>query len=421
MPSKIYFSSLPDVLKIRDFRVILLTRLFVMTAWISQDVIIGWQVYSLTHDAFMLGLTGLAEAIPALICALVAGHIVDISRPYRVFLVALGVLALNAFFLMLVGGGHIAMPGGILPWLFVGIFVSGLARAFTMPASFSLLPQIVPRKLMSSASAFLTSGFQMATVIAPAIAGIVYGGYGAQIAWYLPVVFIFISFILQLLGISAHPRKWKSEQKREPAIVSIKSGWKFILVNKTLLSVMALDMFAVLFGGAVAMLPAFADQVLHVGSEGLGALRAAPAVGAIAVALLLAVRPMKKIKASWLLWAVVGFGLCMIGFGLSSNFLLSLFLLALSGGFDSVSMVIRQTLMQWLTPDDMRGRVSSVNSMFIISSNEIGSFESGTAAKFLGLVPSVVFGGICTLAVVAATALLSPKMRSITIDADSKN
>jgi predicted MFS family arabinose efflux permease len=410
-----------EVLKLRDFRVTLLTRLFVMTAWIAQDVIIGWQVYSLTHDTFMLGLTGLVEAVPALISALFAGHIVDISRPYRVLLGCIAVLAVNAIILMLVGGEYVAAPGGILPWLFGGIFISGLARAFTMPASFALLPQIVPRVHMPSASALLTTGFQGATVIAPAIAGVVYGGYGARIAWLLPVFFILLALLLQIVGISATPCQWRSAQKREPAGKSIRAGWRFIFTHKILLAVMALDMFAVLFGGAVAMLPAVADQMLHVGSEGLGALRAAPALGAIVTALVLAVLPFKTIRASWLLWVIVGFGGCMIGFGLSQSFALSMGLLALSGAFDSVSMVIRSTLMQWLTPDDMRGRVSSVNSMFIISSNEIGSFESGTAAKLLGLVPSIVFGGVGTLVVVAITALLSPTMRKLVVQADEKS
>lgn len=412
---KLFLSSIPEVMKIKDFRVILLTRLCAMAAIISQDVIIGWQVYSLTHDVFMLGLTGLTEAVPALLCALFAGHIVDTSRPYFVFLIAIGVLAINSTFLMLIGGGHILVPGGILPWLFVGIFFSGLARAFTIPASFSLIPQIVSRERISSASAFLTSAFQLATVIAPAFAGLIYGGYGAQTAWYLPVMFIVMSFILLLVGMSHGSRHWRSPHRSESAVISIKKGFHFILTNKTLLSVMTLDMFAVLFGGAVAMLPAYADQVLGVGSEGLGALRAAPALGAIAIALILAVRPFEAIKGSLLLWVIVGFGVCMIAFGLSTNFHLSLFLLALSGGFDSISMVIRQTLMQWLTPDNMRGRISSVNSIFIISSNQIGSFESGTAARLMGLVPSVVFGGVCTLVVVAATALISPKLRKIVI------
>jgi len=197
---------------------------------------------------------------------------------------------------------------------------------------------------------------------------------------------------------------------------SIVAGWKFILQKPVLLSVMTLDMFAVLFGGAVAMLPAFADQVLHVGSEGLGALRAAPALGAMVTALFLAVRPMRHLSAKRLLWVVAGFGVCMIGFGLSHIFWLSMLLLILSGMFDCVSMVIRSTLMQLLTPDNMRGRVSSVNSMFVISSNEIGAFESGTVARLIGLVPSVVLGGFATLLVVGVTALLSPQLRRTVVD-----
>jgi hypothetical protein len=191
-----------------------------------------------------------------------------------------------------------------------------------------------------------------------------------------------------------------------------------MLQNPKILSVMTLDMFAVLFGGAVAMLPAFADQVLHVGSEGLGALRAAPALGAVFTALIFALRPMKVFSAKRLLIVVAGFGLCMIGFGLSTSFWLSMLFLALSGAFDSVSMITRGTIMQLLTPERMRGRVSSVNSMFIISSNEIGAFESGLAAKWLGLTPSVVFGGMATLFVVFATAMLSPDFRKMVVRSD---
>ena len=410
-----------DVLRLRDFRATLLTRFFVMLAWISQDVIIGWQVYSLTKSTFILGLTGLAEAVPALICALFAGHVVDVSRPYRVLLACISVMMCNAVIMMLIGGGLVAAPGGIVKWLFAGIFISGLTRAFIIPGSFALLPQIVPREHMPAASAFLTSGFQLSIIIAPALAGIIYGAYGARVAWMLPVAFSIVALLMHVVGISHLPRLWRSNDKRERAMVSIKAGWAFIFTNKILLAVMALDMFAVLFGGAVAMLPAYADQVLHVGSEGLGALRAAPAIGAVIAALFLAVKPLKTIKASWLLWAIVGFGLCMIAFGLSHVFWVSMLFLALSGIVDSISMVIRSTLMQWLTPDAMRGRVSAVNSMFIISSNEIGAFESGTAAKLLGLVPSIVCGGICTLVVVAATTLLSPKMRKLVVHPHQTN
>ena len=405
-----------NVLKYPDFRLLLCTRLFGGTAMQAQAVIVGWQIYSITKSPFMLGLSGLFEAIPALACALFAGHVVDSFRPHRVFHICIGLLALNMLMLFLIGGKIIPFEDGtIVYWLFAGVFVSGLLRSFLMPASFVLQPQIIPRNENSAASAWLTGTFQTAIISGPAIAGIIYGGYGATTAWTIPVSLMAIEFLV-IAMMSKKIKNYKAAEKREPAVQSIKAGWKFILTNKILLSVMALDMFAVLFGGAVSMLPAFADQVLHVGSEGLGILRASPAIGAILVALYLATNPLKTIKATTLLWVVAGFGICIIGFGLSQYFWLSLVFLAISGAFDSVSMIIRSTLMQLLTPDAMRGRVSSVNSMFIISSNEIGSFESGTAARFLGLVPSVVFGGICTITIVALTALCVPKFRRTVVN-----
>jgi MFS family permease len=398
-----------ELLRNRDFRCMLLSRLLMMTGWVAQDVIIGWQIYSLTHDPFMLGLTGLAEAIPAISCALFAGHIVDTGRPHRIFLICIGLLALNSLGLMLVGGSFVSLAGGIVPWLFIGIFLSGFMRSFTAPTIYSLLSQIIPRAQIPGASAMLSGLFQFATVTGPAVAGIVYGGYGAKVAWFLPVTLMSLSFLL-LAGMSETPRRFRNARSSEPAVKNIKAGWRFILDNRVMLSVMSLDMFAVLLGGAVSMLPAIADQVLHVGSEGLGILRAASAVGAGIMALFLSMRPMRVIRGSTLLWVVAGFGVCIIGFGLSTSFWLSFLLLAASGAFDCVSMVIRSAIMQLLTPDAMRGRISAVNSMFIISSNEIGSFESGTAARFFGLVPSIVFGGVCTLLVAGITAIMAPKL-----------
>lgn len=406
-------------LKSRDFRLLVLTRMFGVMALQSQAIIVGWQIYSITKDPFMLGLTGLTEAVPAIACALFAGHVVDSSKPHRIFMIALGILSLNLIAFTLIAGGIIDVPGGnILPWMFAGVFISGLARSFIMPSSFSLLAKIVTRKDMPAASAWLGSAFQIAAISGPAMAGIIYGGYGPLSAWVMAAG-LMVSAFLMMAALRTRPDN-RAGEKREPAAKSIKEGWAFILQNPVLLSVMVLDMFAVLFGGAVAMLPAYADQILHVGPQGLGALRAAPAIGAIATALLFAVRPMQRFSAKRLLWVVTGFGICIIGFGLSEYFWLSMIFLALSGAFDSVSMIIRSTIMQLLTPDRMRGRVSSVNSMFIISSNEIGAFESGVAAKFLGLVPSVVLGGIGTLLVVAVTALLSPQLRKTIIDANEE-
>lgn len=403
------------VLQSQEFRLLLLTRMFSLSALQAQAVIIGWQIYVMTKDPFLLGLTGLAEAVPAIACALIAGHVVDISRPQRVYLYCLAVLTLNTFVLFIIGGGLVPLATQhFLPLAYAAIFLSGLARSFIMPSSFSLLAQIVSKKDISSASAWMSSGFQAASIVAPAIAGIIYGGYGALAAWLMPMSLMAAAFFMMCF-IKAEPYKPPS-QKRESAIKSIKEGWHFILKTPVLLGAMSLDMLAVLFGGAIALLPAFATEILNVGSEGLGALRGAPAAGAVVMALILAVRPMRTIAVTRLLWVVVGFGVSMVGFGLSTSFWLSLFFLALSGVFDSVSMVIRQTLMQLLTPDHMRGRVSSVNSMFIISSNELGAFESGALAKLIGLVPSVVAGGIGTLIVAAGAALISPEMRKTVIN-----
>jgi len=407
-----------DVLKSRDFRLLLFTRMFSLSALQAQGVIIGWQIYLLTKDPFLLGLAGLMEAIPAIACALFAGYVVDHSRAQRVYLYCLAALTVNTILLFFIGSGMVDVATQhFLPLAYAAIFVSGFARAFIMPSSFSLLAEIVPKKDISAASAWMSSGFQAASIVAPAIAGLIYGGYGALAAWLMPVALMGAAFFMMFF-IKAGPKRLA--QIREPAVKSIKEGWKFIVKTPVLLGAMSLDMLAVLFGGAIALLPAFATDILNTGSEGLGILRGAPALGAVVMALILAVRPMQTIPVTRLLWVVVGFGVSMIGFGLSTSFWLSVFFLALSGVFDSVSMVIRQTLVQLLTPENMRGRVSSVNSMFIISSNEIGAFESGALAKLLGLVTSVVIGGVGTLVVTAAAAFYFPQMRKTVIYPDDE-
>lgn len=407
-----------SVLRVRDFRPLLLTRMFVTMALQAQAVIVGWQIYSLTKSPFLLGLTGLAEALPAITCAFFAGHFVDVGYPRKIYTACIAMLAFNTFGLFLVAGGFIHTPAGnVLVYIFAGVFVSGMMRSFLMPSAFSLLSRIVSRPDIPAATAWISSGVQAAAIMGPAVAGLVYGGYGPSGAWFLPAFLMALALVMITSLRTPHTR---NGEKREPVMQSIKAGWNFILKTPLLFSVMALDMLAVLFGGAVAMLPAYADQVLHVGSEGLGALRAAPAFGAVLTALVLATNPMKRITAARLLWAVAGFGLCMIGFGLSTVFWLSMLFLIISGCFDSVSMLIRSTLAQWLTPDHMRGRVSAISSMFIISSNEIGAFESGSAARLLGLVPSVVVGGIMTLFVVATMAGFNPKLRKAVVDAHDR-
>lgn len=406
-----------NVLRLRDFRLLLSARICMVVALQAQAIIVGWQIYSITKDPFMLGLTGLTEALPAILCALFSGHIVDISRPHRVFLLCVGALILNTLMLFLVGGGHLDLSDkSVVALIFVGVFISGVARSFIAPSSFSLFAKIIPRADFAAGTAWMSSGFQLGNIIGPAMAGLIYGGYGAKVAWVLPLSLTIMGFLL-VASMEYVNRQHRNSSTREPAIQSIKAGWHFILTNQVILWVMALDMFAVLFGGAVAMLPAYADKVLHVGSEGLGILRAAPAIGAIATALFLALRPMQKIRGSVLLAVIAGFGFCIIGFGLSTIFWLSVGFLILSGLFDSISVVIRSTILQLLTPENMRGRVSSVNSMFIVSSNELGAFESGVAAKLFGLVPSVIFGGMCTLGIVAVATFSSKRLRETVIEA----
>ncbi len=408
------------VLKLHNFRLLLLTRFFAILAMKAQFVIVGWQVYSITEDPFMLGLTGLTEAVPAITGALFAGHVVDNNKPRTTYLWALTALLFNTLFLLVVAGGIVALPENtVLICIFAGIFVSGMARCLIAPSAFTLLALIVPKKDMPGAAAWRSSFFQISSIIGPAIAGLIYGGYGVTAAWCMPMTMMCFAFAT-MWHLEAKGQRKKPRSERIKASKSIKEGWSFIWNKPILLSIMTLDMFAVLFGGAVAMLPAFAAEILHVGSQGLGLLHAAPAFGAITTALVLALRPMRMMAGTRLLWVVAGFGVAMIGFGLSTHFWVSMFFLALSGAFDSVSMVMRGTLMQLLTPDTMRGRVSSVNSMFIVSSNEIGAFESGVAARFLGLAPSVVLGGIGTILVVGVTAILSPQLRNMVVDAEDE-
>ncbi len=409
-----------DVLKNRDFRLLLATRLCALFGLQAQAVIVGWQIYTLTHSALMLGLIGLIEAIPAIIFALFAGHIVDKSRPHFIFRNCLLALTSISLGLLLIAGGYVpASARFTVGALFVGVFLSGLTRSFIMPSSFTLLSRIVPWHDIPAASAWMSSGYQLGAITGPAVAGIVYGGYGSAVAWCIPFAFMLMS-VVAISSMHVDHRRFKNADSREPALKSIAAGWRFVIHNRVLLPIMALDMFAVLFGGAVAVLPVFADQILHTGAHGLGLLRAAPAVGSIITALYFAVKPMKILRAKTLLFVVAGFGVSTICFGLSTAYAPALFFLALSGAFDSVSMVIRGTLMQLLIPDNMRGRVSALNSMFIISSNEIGAFESGAAATLLGLVPSILFGGAMSLFIVGCTCLFARELRGLALDTTQK-
>jgi MFS family permease len=296
--------------------------------------------------------------------------------------------------------------------LYVVLFVSGIARGFLGPAVFSFMPQLLPdRALLSNAVTWNSSSWQAAAVLGPAIGGLLFAQKGKAFAYGADSVLMLVSLLLfaSIAGRALPPR----EGERLSLGESVLSGVRFIFANQIVLAALSLDLFAVLFGGAVALLPIFAKDILHTGPDGLGYLRAAPAVGSVLMAVWLTYSPMRRGAGRKLLWAVGGFGLATIAFALSRSFALSLFLLFLTGVFDSVSVIVRSTLIHTYTPEYMKGRVSAVNNIFIGSSNEIGAFESGAAAKLMGTVTSVVFGGIMTMLVVAVTAWKADKLRNL--------
>jgi len=395
-----------QALRFAEFRWLLLSSSFITIGTLIQSVVMGWQVWNITHSALSLGLVGLAEAVPCLGFTMLGGYSADrIDRRLQSLLATFLMLAGAMILLGLNLGGT---PRSALP--FYGIqALAGLARAFSRPAGHALRAELVPREVLPNAATWNSSSFHAAMVLGPALGGLLFGFGGAKVAYGTEVALIVVGLVT-LLGVKPKPR---------PVPVSsglfkgLKEGISFVLSRQVILSAMSLDLFAVLFGGAPALLPIFASDILKVGPQGLGILRAAPAVGSIAMALVLAHLPPLNRAGRTLLACVGLFGLCWILFALSRNFVLSLVLLALSGAVDNVSVVVRQTLIQLRTPQELMGRVSAVSSFFITSSNEIGSFESGLAAKLLGLIPSVIFGGLMTLGVVGITTWKAPELRKL--------
>jgi MFS family permease len=401
------------VLRVRDFRLFLSFRFFATIAFQMQSIIVGWQVYQITKDPLALGLIGLAEALPNIASALFAGNAADKYNrksiiTWFMLLFLCGTLALFLFTVPALG---ILKKVGVLPIYFV-VAVSGVARAYLYPAIIALMAQLVPRHLYTNSSTWNSTIWHIGAITGPAIGGIVYGFLGVRAAYLSVLLFLFLSFIL-LMFVKNRPAP--VYEKGETLLHRLSGGLKFVLKNQILLGAMSLDMFGVLFGGAVAMLPVFAAEVLKVGPEGLGFLRSAPMMGAVIMGTILAYRPPMVKAGKYLYFSVAGFGLSIILFALSRNFYLSFGLLMMSGMFDNISVIIRATTMQLVTPDCMRGRVASVNSIFIGSSNEIGSFESGLAAKLMGLIPSVIFGGGMTLLVVIVASKIFPKLRSLNL------
>ena len=403
-------------LRFKEFNIFLLLRFFLVFAWSMQFIVIEWQVYSLTKDPLSLGIIGLMEIIPALSMALFAGHIVDQKEKRNLFLWCIGLFSLISLGLFFLSQDTIAETWShntILYTIYAFVLFGGLLRAFFGPTIFSLVALIVPKKAYPNAATWSSSTWQMASILGPAVAGFTINWIGVHWSLCLVFVLVCIAFLLALL-ISKKPVL--NPKIGEPVLQSLKEGVRFVFETKAILGALSLDMIAVLFGGAVALLPVFAQDILEVGSEGFGILRAAPAVGAFLTMLTTAYIPISKKAGLKLLVAVFGFGICIIVFGLSTLFWLSVAALFFSGVFDGVSMVIRQTILQLKTPDNMRGRVSSVNSMFVGSSNELGAFESGLTAKLMGTVTAVVFGGSMTLFTVLTTAIASPTFRALDLE-----
>ncbi len=388
-----------------EFRWFMLSTLALSMAMQMQSVVLGWQVYEITKDPLSLGFIGLAEALPFLCTTLIGGHAAD--RKDRRWLSLISVAALISGAAALLVMNLNGLPSKVWPFYAVQV-VAGLGRAFYRPASQALATELVPKEIYANAATWRSSSFFTAMVVGPALGGLIYGFGSAQMAYGVEVGLMILGFAA-LTTLAPRPRS-APVQENGPGFFD---GVRFVFQEKVVLSTLSLDLFAVLFGGAPALLPIFADQILKVGPQGLGILRAAPAVGSVLMSLALAHSPALKKAGRTMLMCVAIFGFCWIAFAFSKSFWFSLLLLAISGAVDNVSVVIRSTLVQIRTPQHLMGRVSAVNGFFIGSSNELGAFESGLAAKLMGLVPSVIFGGCMTLGVVGITAWKMPELRKL--------
>jgi MFS family permease len=405
-------------LRYKEFNVFLLLRFVMVFGWSMQFIVIEWEVYSLTKSALSLGIVGLMEVVPAISMALFAGHIVDQNEKKGLLLKCILGFFVISFGLFLLtwpqfNSGYSSQF--ILYSIYFLVFLGGLVRAFLGPTIFSLLSLIVPKNAYSNAATWSSSVWQISSVLGPAVAGFSITLIGVH--WSMcSVLGCSVLALIALSQISTKPIL--NPKIGEPIMQSLKEGVKFVYNNKTILGALSLDMTAVLFGGAVALLPIFAQDILKVGPEGFGVLRAAPALGAFIIMFISAYVPLNKNAGMKLLFSIFAFGICIIIFGISTIFWLSVVALFLSGVVDGISVVIRQTILQLKTPDHMRGRVAAVNSIFVGSSNELGAFESGLTAKLMGTVTSVVFGGTMTLIIVLFTGFASPTFRKLDLQKD---
>lgn len=396
-------------LRIPDYRRFLSMRLMTTLTVQIMSVAVGYYVYELTNDPLMLGFIGLAEAIPAIGISLWAGHLADKYNRRNLLVGCISVLLICSLGLLVVALGQAQLTTStLLAYIYGIMFFTGIARGFFSPTNFAFLPQIVDRSRLQNAISWNSSSWEVASITGLGIGGLIYG-YAGVAAAFCTMSVLCAAALFFILQIPPHPVP--AFDRTETALARIRAGLDFVFSKQVIIASIAMDLFAVFFGGAVALIPVFAKDILHVGPEGAGLLRAAMAIGAISMAVFLAHRPLGKGAGKIMLACVAGFGLSIIVFGLSTNFYLSFGMMVLAGVFDEVSVFIRSALVHFQTPEHMKGRVSSVSSIFITSSNELGAFESGLAARAFGTVPSVVFGGLMTLAVVGVTWWRAPKLR----------
>lgn len=406
-PARAHPDSRAAPLRNRDFRLLMAFRICTILSYQGVAVTVGWHVYELTRDPWMLGLIGLAEVLPYFCVAPFAGHLVDVLPRRRLGTVAACGLAVTPLLLVAIANGW--WNAGLVA-IYAAIALTGCVRAFLGPVYNALFARVLPREQYVRGASLGSIVFQSGLVLGPALGGALVGLAGKPAAYGVAAGFAAMAAVAMMRLRVSEPAP---QLQRAPIFASIAEGGRFVFGHPVLLGALALDMFAVMFGGAISLAPAFIQEILHYGPEGLGILRAAPALGAVAVGVWLARHPLDRHAGRILLWAVAGFGLCMIGFGLSTVFWLSAAFLLLSGVCDGVSVVTRSTIMQLATPDHMRGRVSSINGLFVGSSNEIGAFYAGSMARLLGLVPAVVLGGCVTIGVAAITAWRAPRLRRL--------
>lgn len=399
-----------EALKIRDVRLFVGSVGFFTLASRATTVVVGFQIYKLTHSPLALGLLGLVEAIPALSLVLFGGYVADHFNRHKIILITGASSFLCALTLAFLSwqNNSISIFG-----LYAVIFLAGVARGFADPANTAFEAQVVPKHLTVSATSWISSSWISCAVIGPAIIGFVFDAWGAEVS-YLTIA---CSFALSWLCVaSISPKEQDLPRQKEPVLKSIKIGWHFVLNHQPLLGAMMLDLFAVMLGGTIALLPIYAESILHVGAKGLGLLNAAPSLGAL-VTTLIATRHTPIAHAGRnLLWSVAAFGISILVFAFSKNFFLSMTALFFSGVFDGISMVIRRSMVRLLSPDPLRGRIAAANWVFVCASNELGAFESGLVAAWIGTIPCVAAGGVFVLGIVGLTAWLAPQLRRLKFD-----